>query len=682
VRGTVSSFRCSTSKARRLSYYTARARRGRPGEARSGPSRFCSILAAIRATPYDLIRLNETQRSLAIVALFAIALVVEATWLRLLDGYDNRLSDALLRIASRSHQPDPDIVMLVADDRSIDVLGEEVDRWPWPREVFGQVVRAIAAQQPAAIAFDMVFADPDRARPQSDAEMSRLLAGLTNVYIAMSRLDPAIDEYGISLRALAPYAGVEPGSRPDAKANMLVPRALKHDVWRLGAINFLGDKDGVGRRYPIVVDVHGWPLPSMGARVARDLGYRVPEREDIVMSWPAASHRTVPFLDVFDDVRRMARGEAPKRPADEFKGKIVLIGALATGVPDFQRTPMTNMHFGMDIIATGIDNFKRQSYLETAPRPIMALIGLVLLIPVWAGYRSGRNSLTVGAALLGASIAIVGAAYLALDRRIVLHVATPLWFAWSFYALMALRTYVAERDMRRRATQTFSRFVNPVVVGQLLSEGGLSREPAARDITVLFCDIRGFTTLSEWLEPKALIDLLNRHFALHVEIIFRHGGTLDKFIGDAMMALWGAPVDDPRHAEHAVACALDMRDALVAFRRDLPPELASFDIGIGIHSGNAIVGLIGPDSRPEYTAIGDTVNVASRIEGLTSLIAHQARDVSQAAEAPPGEPCRILVSEETRRRAPDAFEYVPAGRFKVKGRASEIDVFQPRRRTP
>jgi adenylate cyclase len=401
------------------------------------------------------------------------------------------------------------------------------------------------------------------------------------------------------------------------------------------------------------------------------------------MSWPSASHRIVPFVDVYDDIRRVARGEPAQRPANEFAGKIVLIGALATGVPDFQRTPMSNNHFGMDIIATGLDNLKHQTWLEIAPRAVTALIGLALLILVWAGYHTGRNSLKVGAALLAASLAAVAVAYFALDRRLVVHVATPLWLAWSYYALVALRTYVTERDLRRRTTQVFSRFVNPVVVAQLLSEGGFSRAPAARDVTVMFCDIRGFTSLSEWLEPKALIDLLNRHFAVHVGIIFRHGGTLDKFIGDAMMALWGAPLDDPKHAEHAVACALDMRDALLAFRRDLPAELASFDIGIGIHSGNAIVGLIGPDSRPEYTAVGDTVNVASRIEGLTSLLTHQAPQAGDAGKpAAPGEPCRILVSEETRRRAADAFDYLPAGRFKVKGRTEEIDLYQPRRRTP
>jgi adenylate cyclase len=642
-------------------------------------------VAAAPATELEYgLRLNEQRFALSVFTLFALVFLIDVTWFGVLRSYDHGLSDSLLRYASRSHPPDPDIVMVVADNRSIDILGEEVDRWPWPREVFGEVARAIAAQNPAAIVFDMVFADPDRSRPQSDAAMSQMIAGLPNVYIAMLRNDPVGDQYGVSLRALAPYAGVDPGSRPDAKADMLLPRALRRDAWRLAAINFLGDSDGVGRRYPIVLDVNGWPLPSMGARVARDLGYKVPDRSDIVLAWPATSHKIVPFVDVYDDVRRIAKGEKPVRPPSEFTGKIVMIGANATGIPDIHPTPRNKTHFGLDIIATGLDNLKHQNYLDTAPRPVTAGIGLALLMLVGAGYWTRRNSVkVVGALLVIASVAILGIAYLALDRRYVLHVATPLWYAWTFYAFMALKTYLGERDMRQRATQVFSRFVNPVVVSQLLSEGGFSREPAARDITVMFCDIRGFTSLSEWMEPKALIGLLNRHFAAHVDVIFRHGGTLDKFIGDAMMAIWGAPIDDPRHAEHAVACALEMRDTFEAFRRDLPPELAGFDIGIGMHSGTAIVGLIGPDSRPEYTAVGDTVNVASRIEGLTSALAQRAHDVTcSAAGATEPLHCRILVSEETRRRAEAAFDFLPAGHYKVKGRTTEVDVFEPRRKKP
>jgi adenylate cyclase len=149
-----------------------------------------------------------------------------------------------------------------------------------------------------------------------------------------------------------------------------------------------------------------------------------------------------------------------------------------------------------------------------------------------------------------------------------------------------------------------------------------------------------------------------------VEVIFRNGGTLDKFIGDAIMAVWGAPLDDAQHAEHAVRCALEMSQALEAFKRELGEEAgALFDVGIGVHSGQAVVGLIGSEQRREYTAVGDTVNVASRIEGLTKGVS------------------RILVSEQTRQRCEQVFDFVPHDLYKVKGRAQEIALFEPRHKT-
>jgi adenylate cyclase len=160
-----------------------------------------------------------------------------------------------------------------------------------------------------------------------------------------------------------------------------------------------------------------------------------------------------------------------------------------------------------------------------------------------------------------------------------------------------------------------------------------------------------------------VVAILNRYFTRQVEVIFRHGGSLDKFIGDAIMAFWGAPLDDPEHAQHAVACALDMADELLAFRDELGEAGKAFDVGIGLHSGPAVVGLIGSERRREYTSIGDTVNLASRIEGLT-------KDAGR----------RILVSRETMQRCAGAFDFVSCGTYPVKGRAQPVELFEPRRK--
>jgi adenylate cyclase len=179
---------------------------------------------------------------------------------------------------------------------------------------------------------------------------------------------------------------------------------------------------------------------------------------------------------------------------------------------------------------------------------------------------------------------------------------------------------------------------------------------------VLFSDIRGSTTLSETRKPEEVVELLNRYFGRQVEVIFRHGGCLDKFIGDAIMAFWGAPLDDADHAKHAVMAALEMSDNLEVFKRELGAAGKAFDVGIGLNSGPAVLGIIGSENKREYTAIGDTVNLGSRIEGLTKGVA------------------RILISEETMRRCGDAFDYVDHGQHAVKGRERPVRLFEPIRR--
>jgi adenylate cyclase len=184
-------------------------------------------------------------------------------------------------------------------------------------------------------------------------------------------------------------------------------------------------------------------------------------------------------------------------------------------------------------------------------------------------------------------------------------------------------------------------------------------EAKSVELTILFSDIRGFTTLSETRAPAEIMGLLNDYFSRQVAIIFEHHGTLDKFIGDAIMAFWGAPMADKNHALNAVKAAMAMSNALDDFKQKR--GLADFDIGIGVHTGPAVVGMLGSDQRLEYTAIGDTINLGSRLEGLTK------------------DKARILVSESTMRACGGAIEFRAMGSFQVKGRNEAVTVFEPLR---
>ena len=593
---------------------------------------------------------------------FMLLALLELLFLHALSPLENRLSDAFVRMQSAALTPDPDIVIIDIDDTSLARMENDAGRWPWPRAVHGELLQGIAAQQPKAIVFDILFSERDAFRPDSDEAFNQSLQGLNNVYFPMVRRDAAMDAQGAPITDIAPLLGLQRGEGADDKAKlaMLPPLALDPEHWRVGTINFEEDADGVGRRYQLYSEAYGWRIPSLPARVAQELGYVVPQQRDMILAWrgkPGAFEH-IPYADLYADLQREQR----QRPADELKDKIVIIGTAATGMHDVRVTPMASLYPGVEMLATAIDNLKNGRSMRRADEGFPSGLALLLIGVLSIVFLRGMNALKVGQGMVLVTGLLLLAEYFAVGSLMLLPVLSPLLLAWLAYVAFALRAYLRERKSREQAVQLFSRFVNPHVVQELVAHGGLSRSGESRQITILFSDIRGFTTLSEKRTPAQVVELLNRYFSLQVEVVFRHGGSLDKFIGDCIMAFWGAPLDDADHAKHAVEAALEMGEVLQRFKKELGEEDASFDVGIGIHSGPAVVGLIGSEQRREYTAIGDTVNLGSRIEGLTKGVS------------------RILVSRETMQACGDAFEFQSFGSFKVKGREQEVELFAPSRK--
>jgi adenylate cyclase len=607
--------------------------------------------------------MNLRDKPLLVAAALLLALaLVEIGRLHLLEGFEGRVSDFFVRSHAKGLAPDPDIVIVDIDEPSLARM-HDAGKFPWPRSVYANLVRGVESQKPLAIVFDMTFAEPDTRDPEFDREFNRALKGLKNVYLSTVRLEPAGDAKGVPVAQVADALGLErgPAAVPDARIQILPPQIVDEEHWRRsGIINFLEDGDGVGRRYWVAMPAYGWMLPSLPARVARGLAYAVPDQESIVLGWRGAegSFPRVSFADLYEDFDRKKR----LRPADELKDKIVVVGVSAAALGDLRVTPISTIHPGAEILATAIDNLKNQRWMSRAPDGAQMALAAVLLALIFAAFRLGRNAIETGVALAVVSAALLGAQYAALISNLLLPVTVPLMFAWVLYFFNAMLAYLREKRAREQAVRLFSRFLNPDVVRQIVDQGETveSLSGKTREISILFSDIRGFTTLSETRPPQEIVALLNRYFSRQVGVVFRHGGTLDKFIGDCIMAFWGAPLEDPRHAEHAVAAALEMEQALLDFRKELGEAGGDFDVGIGIHSGPAVVGFIGAEQKLDYTAIGDSVNLASRIEGLTKE-AHS----------------RILVSRETMGACHNAFAFSSRGSYKVKGRTQEVELFQP-----
>ncbi len=567
-------------------------------------------------------------------------------------------SDILLRWHIRDRQPPADIVLVDIDQASLDdpQMLELAGNWPWPRAVHGELTNFIAARKPAAIVFDIIFSEPDIFRPESDALFSRAVSK-HNVILPMI---VAADGTPTPLRNLPEIMQIKPGpdANPDAGLPLIAPKAISPAGWRTGLINFLADDDRVGRRYWISYPHQGWQLPSLARRTAETVGLTVPDQEAIILNWYGKDFQHISYGDLYLESQK----SKPQLP--DLTGKIVIIGAAAPGLHDLRPTPLGAAISGPEILATAIANLHGNDWLTPVSSLWNILLGMAGIAAMATLFNRRPNPVPVAVGLAIFSLSMAALAYALLGRNIQWTPFSPLLAIWLTFAFAATGSYLRERGQRDHAIQMFSRFLDPNIVRSLTDEGQLAKAEsgAGQEITVLFSDIRGFTTLSESRTPGEVVTLLNRYFDLQVAAVFEQGGTLDKFIGDAIMAFWNAPINVPDHAERAVRAALGMSRALEGFKEELGEFGKQFEIGIGIHTGPAVVGFLGSSQRLDYTAIGDTVNLASRIEGQTKGVA------------------RILVSDATRIACGNVFDFIDHGEVTVKGRSQPVRLFEPRER--
>lgn len=466
-----------------------------------------------------------------------------------------------------------------------------------------------------------------------------------------------LDEGG-PIRRVAPFVQAEGRFVPSlAFAAYIAARKLPADRIRLDGDDLLvGD-----RRVPLLT----FDIPRFAGEAGQTQGryalvrYRGPA---VLADGKTTTYRSYSFADLLLSDDQIREGQAPRVDPAIFKDKIVFVGASAAGLHDTHATPLGNTGEmpGTLIQAAVTDQLLSSRFIRpVAAVPQMALLfGAVLLVAVLTVLLPMRVG-AAAAAVTGGGLVLL--AFVLFGRGWWLSLIEPLiGVALASTGGLAWQYFVAGRE-RRQVKQLFSRYLSKDVYDQVLKNPALAELGGKRRVmSVLFSDVRGFTALSEKGEPEALVAQLNEYFSCMVDIVFAHRGTLDKFVGDMVMALFGAPLDDDEHADHAVQTALAMVTALEAlnakWQADGRPALG---IGIGVNTGEMIAGNIGAETVRSYTVIGDAVNLGARLESLNKDYRTQ-----------------IIISEFTVRRLKATYALRPLGQVVVKGKSVPVEIFE------
>ncbi|MCX8081806.1 MAG: adenylate/guanylate cyclase domain-containing protein [bacterium] len=589
-----------------------------------------------------MLRRNEKIFIIAFVVNIVLFFLFRLDFLKRLENttYDWRIKYL------QNKQPTGNIVIIFIGDDTLSLLGE----WPISREWYAEIVKILKGMGAKAIVFDILFVE----QKEGDKEFVEAIKDAGNVVLPFFFDRPEVKKGILEAEKI-----VEPVEE------------IKRYAVSTGFINIIPDKDGVIRKYPLFIDYNGKTYRSLDISVVEDIldgsilrmgkGFIEFEIDGQKRKIPVNEDRSV-YLNVYNDLKKFPNysfvqvfqsymGKASFVPPDAFRDKIVIIGITATGVPDTGNVPGVAGYPLVGVHASFLENFLKGEFIRKAgdiPN---------FFIPLCFSLFSGTIAITFSPVISVISIMFLICLFITLtfflfiSKLFWIDVFYPVISILIVYGVVVLVKFIWEVKDKARIRNIFGRYVSPQVMEKILAlKGEIMLWGEEKTITVLFADIRGFTSYADNHSPEETFSFLNRVLSIMTDAIFKFGGTLDKFIGDEVMGIYGAPVDDPEHALNAVYSGIEMIKKIQEFSGDV-------QIGLGINTGKAVIGNIGTTQRMEYTAIGDTVNVAARIEELTSG----------------GE---ILIGEETYNLVKERVICEPAGVFTIRGKQDKLKLYR------
>ena len=622
----------------------------------------------------------------------------------------NRVFDSYNRIRPRPYEEVP-VRIIDLDDESLKRLGQ----WPWPRTQVAALVKRLAGLGASAIVFDIVFSEPDRTSPSRIVPLWPQTADLEAVKGRIRRLPDHDQVLGREIARAPVVLGAaltaeKNGELPQVKASFgqagddplsyviafdgainNLP-VLMEGASGAGAFNTITDRDGIIRRVPMVLRVGDALVPSLSAEALRvaqgaatiaikaagasgeaSFGARTGISKvkigQLTIPTDANGRMFVYYSSVFNQ-RTLSAWEVLDKNFDRSKveGCITIIGTSAAGLKDQRATPLNPVAPGVEVHAQVIEQallgrfLERPDWADGAEVVYLLVLG-ALLIVLLKRFGAGWGAWIAGGAIAFA----VGFSWHAFtDWQWLIDPVFPTIVILAIYLMSTLISYLKSEGERKHVRSAFSRYMSPALAEVLAANPEkLKLGGEARVMTFHFCDIQGFTSISEIYDPAGLIKFLNGFLTPMTEIILDHKGTIDKYIGDCIMAYWNAPIDDPEHAQNACLAALEMHAALKDLNEERKAEaeregkkFIPIKIRTGLNTGSCIVGNMGSEHRFDYSVLGDDVNLASRLEGANKFFGTYT-----------------MVSEATYQGAHGAVIGRELGRVRVVGKALPIKVY-------
>lgn len=571
-------------------------------------------------------------------ALLAASLLL--TWLVSFFSSTPFLKDMEMKMLDYRFQLDPvpekadtNIVIIAIDDGSLDFFSENGISWPWPRSFYGYAVNYLTEAQARSVIFDMQFYEKDIEREETTAQETDIIFADAikdngKVYLGAqllkdaNEIHPKVNDFSMVGKRidLPPFQGIRAPIEPFLLNNKSV-----------GVINAAPDNDGMIRRVGLFFKLKEHYFAQMAYRVwldqyeaQSDIEIPMDENGEYLLNWYGQNtFKTYPFRALIASASAHMNNNEPIIPLDKFKNKHVIFGATAAGLYDLKSNSYSKVMPGMEIWATALSNYINHDFITTVPDWFNFLITLLIIFPIMfliSNYLPKKANIII---LLLLIIVLFANFFLWKLYRIQLNFTMQIFGFIISYLIINTLSYLLEGKSRREIRKIFTRYLHNDVIKQLEDDPN-KVQLGGKEInaTVLYTDIYNFTTLSETKTPSELVQDLNEYFKILIDFVFQYEGLLDKYTGDGIMAIFGAPIEREDHALLACRVAFahkKLREELEKKQDLTATEKLHLQTRIGINSGPLVAGNIGGEKRMDYTAIGDTVNLASRLEGVNKL---------------------------------------------------------------